>query len=155
VIAQSYKRELLYRKACGKIVSHLHKEKILFLLDKEVDDSLFLDLIEMDSLITRLTEGIKISAEDAEFATTRKCFQFLSPHIIAGNYFVLLDADWEYCGAYAHEGLPIINQIFDFNKFYSDEIRLISADFSTEITIDYSDTHNAKLLELRLRKYRS
>jgi hypothetical protein len=129
------------------------KKKILFLLDKEVDDSLFLDLIETDSLITRLTEGIKISAEDVEFATTRKCFEFVSSKIIAGHYFLLLDADWKYCGAYKHEDPPILNPTFDFNKFHSDEIRLISADFSTEITIDYSDAHNTKLFELRTCKY--
>ncbi len=153
MIDQSYKRELLYRKALGKIVFHLYKGKIQFLLDKEVNDSLFLDLFQTDCLITKLTEGIKISTEHFEFATTRKCFEFVSSTIIAGNYFLLIDADWRYCGAYTHEVPPILNPTFDFNKFHSDEIRLISADFSTEITIDYSDTHNTKLFELRICKY--
>jgi hypothetical protein len=153
VIDQSYKRELLYRKARGKTAFNTYKAKIQFLLNKEVDDSLFLDLIETDRLITRLTEGIKISTEHFEFTTMRNCFEFASPKITTGSYFVLLDADWRYCGAYAHDGIPIFNSTFDFNKFYSDEIRLISTDFSTEITIDYSDTHNAKLFELRLSKY--
>lgn len=153
MIAQSYKRELLYRKAREKIVCHLYKEKIQFLLDKEIDDSLFLNLIETDSLITRLAEGIKISTEHVEFANMRKCFEFASSKIIDGNYFLLLDADWRCCGAYAHEGPPILNPAFDFNKLYSDEIRLIIADFSTEINIDYSDTHDAKVFEVRICKY--
>lgn len=153
VTDQSYRRELLYRKARGKIVFHLYKEKIQLLLDKEINDSLFLDLLQKDCLITKLTEGIKISTEHFEFATTGKCFEFASPKITTGSYFILIDADWRYCGAYMHEDPPILNPTFDFNKFHSDEIRLISADFSTEITIDYSDTHNTKLFELRICKY--
>jgi hypothetical protein len=133
MIIAPYKRDLLYRKAQGNSLRERYKEKLNFLLGTAPQDALFLSLIETDEIIKNLLERKKILTENAE------CY-------------LLLDGDWRYCGAYLCRNFNF-NPEFDFNKFQSDEIRLISTDFVTEIAIDYSETYSETLIEFRISKY--
>jgi hypothetical protein len=67
---------------------------------------------------------------------------------------LLMDENWKYCGAYRIENDFSFNAEFDFDKSKSDEIRLISTDFSAQISIDYSENCGEKNFELCIKKYR-
>ncbi|MBD8597557.1 hypothetical protein [Pseudomonas sp. CFBP 8772] len=111
-----------------------------------------MSLTETDNINNKLVKNEEISLENAEFSVLDECLkQFLSK-AVGDDYYLLIDEDWRYCGAYAGRGL-ILNMEFEFNKCQSDEVRLISADLSAEITIDYIESYNEKLFEFRLRKY--
>lgn len=147
-----YKRDLLYRKAQGNSLRERYKEKLNLLLGTALQDTLFLNLIETDEIIKNLLERKKILTEHAEFATLDECIKHYLSREIVSECYLLLDGEWRYCGAYLCRNFNF-NPEFDFNKFQSDEIRLISTDFVTEIAIDYSESYSKTLIEFRISKY--
>lgn len=64
---------------------------------------------------------------------------------VGGDYYLLMDEDWRYCGAYIVRNFSL-DMEFDFNKHQSDEVRLINTDLSAEMTIDYTAGYNEGLL---------
>lgn len=151
----SYKREILYRKAQGKILLGQYKEKINFLLKLHVNEILLLSLPETDAIISELKRKREILCERIEFASITECFDFASSKIEDHKYYLLMDEDWKYCGAYKIESDASLNTEFDLDKINSDEIRLINTDLSTQISIDYSESCGERLFELCIRKYES
>lgn len=149
----SYKREILYRKAQGKNLFVRYKEKINFLLGLQADETLLLSLPETDNIISELKKKRQIFCERIEFASVTECFSFTSSQIEDRKYYLLMDEDWKYCGAYKIENDFSLSAEFDFDKFKSDEIRLISTDFSAQISIDYSESYGEKIFEFCIRKY--
>lgn len=149
-----YKRELLYRKAHGKSLISLYKTKLSLLLGTQPDDTLFLSLSETDDVIKKLMQRKSLSTENAEFTTLSECLKCYSTRVIDGEYVLLLDEDWRYCGAYRVRNVTI-NADFDFNRLQSDEIRLISEDLRAEIAIDYCEFYNEEIFELRITNYES
>jgi hypothetical protein len=55
---------------------------------------------------------------------------------------------WRLCCPYFD-----LDMEFEFNKHQSDEVRLISTDLSSEITIDYAESYNEDVLEFRFAQY--
>jgi hypothetical protein len=148
----AYKRELLYRKAHGNGLRDKHEKKLEFLLGAELESTVSLSLAETDNIIINLVKSQNVFTEHAEFATLDECIKYYSSRATVGEYYLLLDEDWRYCGACIARNLKL-NPGYDFNKFRSDEIRLISTDFCTEIAIDYTETHAKDLFECRISRY--
>lgn len=152
MIIDPYKRELLYRKAQGNSLHERYKQKLKFLLGAAPEERLFLSLAETDNIINTLGKNEKISSEDAEFSVLDECLKHCLSKAVGGDYYLLMDEDWRYCGAYIVRNFNL-NMEFDFNKHQSDEVRLISTDFGTDITIDYTESYNEDLFEFRVGKY--
>lgn len=150
----SYKREILYRKTQGRSLFARNKEKINVLLGLQADETLFLSLPETDNIISELKKKRQIFCELIEFSSVTECAKFTSSKIEDRKYYLLVDEDWKYCGAYKIENDFSFSAEFDFDKYKSDEIRLISNDFSAQVSIDYSESCGQKSFELRIRKYR-
>jgi hypothetical protein len=153
MIINSYKREILYRKAQGRGLLARNKEKINLLLGLQADETRFLSLPETDNIISELKKKRQIFCELIEFSSVTECFKFTSSQIEDRKYYLLMDEDWKYCGAYKIENDFSFSAEFDFDKSKSDEIRLNSIDFSAQISIDYSESCGEKNFEVRIRKY--
>ena len=53
------------------------------------------------------------------------------------KYYVLIDDDWKYCGAILTKSNSTLNKEFNFDHNLSDELRFLSEDKNTLISIDY------------------
>ncbi|CAI8840437.1 GNAT family N-acetyltransferase [Pseudomonas sp. IT-232MI5] len=148
----AYKRDILYRKSQGKTLSH-YKEKIASISDLAFDVSLLLSLPETDSIIAALMTKREISCVRREYSSSIEALNFFSSAIENRKYYLLIDEDWRYCGAYMLASDISLCASFDFDKFKSDEIRLIGADLSTQLSVDYSETCGEKIFECCIRKY--
>lgn len=152
MIIDPYKREVLYRKAYGSSLREKYKEKLYALLGTKPEDALFLDLPNTDNLIINLAKTKKTFTQISEFSTLDQCIDHYLSHAVAGKYYLLLDDDWRYCGAYIASNYNL-NAGFDFNTYQSDEVRLISTDLITEIALDYTKIHKADVFDCRISKY--
>ena len=152
VTIDPYKRRLLYRKAHGNSLRERYNEKLKFLLGADPEERLFLSLRETDNIINRLEKNNKISSEDAEFFVLDECLKHFLSKAAGGDYYLLMDEGWQYCGAYVVRNFDL-DMEFEFNKHQSDEVRLISTDLSSEITIDYAESYNEDVLEFRFAQY--
>lgn len=90
--------------------------------------------------------------ENVRFSVLDECLKHCLSKAVGGDYYLLMDEDWRYCGAYIIRNFNL-NMEFDFNKHQSDEVRLISTDLGTDITIDYTESYNEDLFEFRVGKY--
>lgn len=147
-----YKKELLYRKAHGNSLREKYKQKLKLLLGIDPEDRLFLSLPETDNIINKIIKNENTFSENTEFSDLYECLRYCLSKAIGGDYYVLMDEDWRYCGAYVVCNFNL-NMEFEFNKYQSDEVRLISTDLSTEITIDYTESYNEDLFEFRVGRY--
>lgn len=147
-----YKKELLYRKAHGNSLRERYKQKLKFLIGIDPEDRLFLSLTETDNIINKLVKNENTFSENTEFSVLYECLRHCLSKANGGDYYLLMDEDWRYCGAYIVRNFNL-NMDFEFNKHQSDEVRLISTDLSTEITIDYTESYSEDLYEFRVGKY--
>lgn len=109
-------------------------------------------MTETDNIINKLVKDEEITLENAEFSVLDECLKHFLSKAVGDDYYLLIDEDWRYYGAYTVRGL-ILNMEFEFNKYQSDEVRLISIDLSAEISIDYIESYNEKPFEFRVSKY--
>jgi hypothetical protein len=148
-----YKREILYRKTQGEKLLSQYQERLASLVGLPFDKSLLLSLPETDSIIVALMTKHEISCVRKEYSSSIEALTFLSSGIENRKYYLLIDEDWRYCGAYMLASDISLCASFDFDKFKSDEIRLIGADLSTQLSVDYSETCGEKIFECCIRKY--
>jgi hypothetical protein len=147
-----FKRELQYRKAHGNSLREKYKQKLKCLLGADPEEKLFLSLAETDKTVTKLVKSGNIFSEDAEFSALAECLKYFLSKAVGGDYYLLMDEDWRYCGAYIVRNFSL-DMEFDFNKHQSDEVRLINTDLSAEMTIDYTAGYNEDLFDFRVGKY--
>jgi hypothetical protein len=79
----SYKREILYRKAQGRSLFARNNEKINLLLGLQTDETLFLSLPETDNIISELKKKRQILCQLIEFPSVTECFKFTSSQMEA------------------------------------------------------------------------
>lgn len=149
----SYRREILYRKSQGKRMLSQYQVKIESLLKLPFDELLLLSLAETDNIIAELMTMREISCARKECSLSTEAFNFVLSVIEGRKYYLLIDEDWKCCGAYMVESGASLCASFDFDEATSDEIRLISTDLSTQISIDYSETCGEKVFECCVKTY--
>jgi hypothetical protein len=148
-----YKREVLYRKAQGKKLLSHYQEKLASLVALPFDGSLLLSLPETDSVIAALMTKREISCVRKEYSLSTEAINFSSSAIENRKYYLFIDEDWKYCGAYMLASGVSLCASFDFDKSKSDEIRLIDAELSMQISVDYSEICGEKIFECCIKKY--
>ncbi|MFP1945909.1 hypothetical protein [Lonsdalea quercina] len=147
-----YKKEILYRKAQGKMIFDKFKVKLNFLLSNDTDFT-YLGLQETDEIISNI-KGKSIFIEDeSSFGTYIESNGYINGHIKSCDYYLFLDNDWKYCGAVLLKAGFKISENFDFDKVVSDEIRLVSCDFNEIVSIDYSNSVGNESFECRFIRY--
>lgn len=153
MIIDPYTRELLYRKAQYKSRLGRYSEKTSLLLEHPFDEELLLSLPATDTIISDLKCRREIFRELAEFSSIAECLRFASSKMDDREYYLLIDEDWKFCGAYKVKNSVRLCTGFDFDATNSDEIRLISTDLTVQISIDYSVTGFDKTLDCCIKRY--
>ncbi|WP_033569739.1 hypothetical protein [Dickeya undicola] len=148
----SYKRELLYRKAHGKVIFDKLKEKLSLLFPDE-DDFTFLSLKETDEIVFHVNEKNILIEDERAFLSYFESIGYLNGNLRLCDYYLLLDEDWKYCGAIVLKSGFKISENFDFDEVTSDEIRLISCDLKEKISLDYSNSIGNEPFECRFIRY--
>ncbi|WP_347900801.1 hypothetical protein [Pseudomonas purpurea] len=148
-----YKRMLLFRAAHGKSMLSRYKAKLGHLLVVNEFDASLLSLPETDSLIDELRKKREVMCERIDFASLAECLGFASTIMSAHSYYLLMDEDWKYCGAYTAASNTPLRVQFDFDRYCSDEIRLINTELSMQVSIDYEECRGVGAVECYLRKY--
>lgn len=148
-----YKREIIYRRSQGKRLLSQYKIKIESLLKRSFDELLILSLVETDNVIAGLMAMHEVSCVRKEYSLSIDAFNFVLSVVEDKKYYLLIDEDWKYCGAYMAESGASLCASFDFDETTSDEIRLISTDLFTQISIDYSETCGDRVFECCIKTY--
>ena len=129
------KRELLYRKTQGKIKLKEYSKKIRSFTNEYVNENRFLSLEETDMIIKEINNQKLLSSKKKYDCTYKEVVDFIKLKINKRPFYLLIDDEWRYCGAY-----KVINDISDnynFDKLVSDTIRIIPYNLSFQIRVDY------------------
>ncbi|MEH0834611.1 hypothetical protein [Pectobacterium cacticida] len=147
-----YKRELLYRKAQGKMIFDKFKAKLNALLFDNTE-RIYLGLQETDEVISNIKGKSIFIEERRDLKNHIESINYINDRIRLCDYYLFLDSDWKYCGAvFLKSGFRILDS-FDFDEVVSDEIRLISCDFNEVLSIDYSNSVGDEPFECRFIRY--
>ncbi|MEH0876338.1 hypothetical protein QM999_16895 [Pectobacterium cacticida] len=147
-----YKRELLYRKAQGKMIFDKFKAKLNALLSDNTE-RIYLGLQETDEVISNIKGKSIFIEERRDLKNHIESINYINDRIRLCDYYLFLDSDWKYCGAvFLKSGFRILDS-FDFDEVVSDEIRLISCDFNEVLSIDYSNSVGDEPFECRFIRY--
>ncbi len=145
-----YKKELLYRRAKGKIIYESYKAKIAALFKMELDGLSFIGLEETDNILlgTNRFDNMQIKK--------KLDVKDLSVYILElkesmGSYHVFLDDDWSYCGAFTVPSLQGLNENFIFGKEVVDDVLFISTDLQKSISLDYYEMNSTYYIDVTTR----
>lgn len=133
-----YKRALLYRKAQGNIHRKKYVNKINYFTGEPVLDGGFLNLEDTDLIIERIKTKKVGSSLQVEINDSKELIGFIKEKIDGIPFYLLIDEEWKFCGAYKTNG--VFSECYDFDKLSSDEIRVIPCDLSFQIQIDYDNS---------------
>ncbi|PQX92474.1 hypothetical protein C5930_18165 [Cronobacter sakazakii] len=145
--ATQYKKELLYRKARGKIIYESYKIKIASLFKMEPDCLTFLDLETTDNILS------KSNAFDTRKTKKKLDIKDLKPYIlelkkILGPHYVFLNEDWIYCGAFTVPSLQELNEDFHFDNEILNDVLFISMDLRQSISLDYYEMNGVYYIDV-------
>ncbi|ELZ8935209.1 hypothetical protein ACNY9Y_004400 [Cronobacter dublinensis] len=145
-----YKKEVLYRRAKGKIIYESYKAKIAALFKMELDDLNFIGLEETDNILSGT------SRFDTRQIKKKLDVKDLSVYILElkesmGSYHVFLDDDWSYCGAFTVPSLQGLNENFIFGKEVVDDVLFISTDLQKSISLDYYEMNSTYYIDVTTR----
>ncbi|ELY5855578.1 hypothetical protein ACV6RK_004071 [Cronobacter malonaticus] len=142
-----YKKELLYRKAKGKIICESYKAKIASLFKMEPGFLSFIDLEATDNIL------YKSNAFDTRQTKKRLDVKDLSLYLLQlkksfGSCYVFLDDDWCYCGAFSVPSLQDLNENFLFGNEILNDVLFISMDLRQSISLDYYEMNNVYYIDV-------
>ncbi|EIX4100208.1 hypothetical protein RA241_004270 [Cronobacter sakazakii] len=142
-----YKKELLYRKAKGKIIYESYKAKIASLFKMEPDFLSFIGLESTDNIL------YKSNAFDIRQTKKRLDVKDLSLYLLQlkksfGSCYVFLDDDWCYCGAFSVPSLQNLNEHFLFGDEILNDVLFISMDLRQSISLDYYEMNNVYYIDV-------
>lgn len=145
-----YKKELLYRKAKGKMIYELYKAKIASLFKMEPDFLSFIDLEATDNIL------YKSNAFDTRQTKKRLDVKDLSLYMLQlkksfGSCYVFLDDDWCYCGAFSVPSLQELNENFLFGDEVLNDVLFISMDLRQSISLDYYEMNNVYYIDVTMK----
>ncbi|NUU69206.1 hypothetical protein HQN64_24435 [Enterobacteriaceae bacterium BIT-l23] len=132
-----YKRSLLFRKVQGKINMDSYFGKITNLTDVNCNDLTLLSLEESDLIINKIKHMSVVDETILDMKNTNDLCAFITEEVCNTDFYLLIDKDWKNCGICFMRSGVIFNGKYDFDKMVSDEIRVISTDFSFQIQSDY------------------
>lgn len=131
-----YKRELLFRKANGKRIQedYLNKIRALIRAEEVSYETLGLELSDdiLRSPIFIHGEIISSTIRSSELS------EFIASAMLGGlGYYVYLDDDWKYCGAFGPVKPDQFRNDFQFGSAILNDIIFVAENFDHAIAIDY------------------
>ncbi|MEM5343160.1 hypothetical protein [Paraburkholderia azotifigens] len=135
--ASDYKRELMFRRAQGKLCAERYSRKIAHFLNHTVRSEAFSDLKKTDEIINELSTKIIIYSDNIKINSESEMIAFINQSVDQSGFYLLIDEEWRFCGAYEINGEFEFNANFNFDDNLSDEIRIIDINFLFQIQLDY------------------
>ncbi|MCG8707911.1 hypothetical protein JHU04_001109 [Brenneria sp. 4F2] len=136
MVMDRYKRELIYRRGNGKRFLTRYKEKIFSLFQCDPEEVTFLSLEETDAIIFKKPkERLKLSEESFSATDCGKMLDRLRE--CSSEYYVFIDDDWRYCGAFSIITMRLLKNDFIFGELIENNIFFISKDLRKLIDLDY------------------
>lgn len=142
------RKDLLYRKANGKRILNDYLGKINSLFPAECQPDL-LSLEETDKILNRF----KIASTQLHLDTTQIPANILHSELSGmknhrGNFYVLIDEDWKYCGILLVKSLTDINVHVEFGDKILNDLIFISVDMSAAIGFDFFEVSENHLIDV-------
>jgi hypothetical protein len=157
---QPNRRSFLFRRAHGKTIFDVYLSKIASVVVSDMADISLLGLEETDCMMEKYRE--KLRALDTVISVTKftnegteicldKTMDFF-PDFTKGKAFVLIDHDWEYCGAFIIESIDSIQNKILFGDKISDVIGIMSDDLTETIYFDCYEMNGKYYIEIERTK---
>jgi hypothetical protein len=158
----SYKRNLLFRKNHGRIIFDDYLLKIQDLFNVSSDQIVPFDLEKTDDILSghiKAEQDINIFQHIIKYTITEKGsiaqeMARLSENI-KGPYYVLVDRDWEYCGAFTIASIDSIRKEFIFGNEVSDDVSFISFDLLMSISFDFYQINGEYYIDVEKKRFLS
>ncbi|MFK8256633.1 hypothetical protein ACFL9S_02485 [Erwinia sp. AnSW2-5] len=143
-----YKKELLYRKANGKMVFESYLSKINSLVCCNVDALNLLSLEFTDDVLKKSLMNERRSIKNKiENKLLSEFFDKIKKY--DSGFFVFIDDDWKYCGAFLISSLNSLRDDFSFGDNVLNNVLLISDDFSIYIDLDYYEMMGENYIDVK------
>lgn len=153
-VSTQYKKELLIRRAHGVNILSSYLKKISSVFKINESQIELLSLFNSDNIFFNKEYNKNyLIVEKKEFFLINNDFpySFLKKELFRKSFFVFMDDDWKYCGAF------LLPDDFDFYlRFGSEtdqigeEISIISSDQNLRILLDYTKERDNIFLEYTL-----
>ncbi|WP_124501821.1 hypothetical protein [Burkholderia sp. Bp9140] len=142
------KRELLYRKAHGKIILNEYLDKIasLFTTDGQWE---MVPLKETDVILERFrAESARLKKEVVIICGNDLCGELSDVKKCQGGFYVLIDDDWRYCGILLVREVKGINIGVKLGEKILNDIIFISTDMSVATSFDFFEAAGRSQVEV-------
>ena len=142
------KKELLYRKAHGKVILDSYLSKVAYIFPSEVQPKL-LSLEETDAIL----EHFRIASTQIHKESTRIFAHELRIELLAiqksgETFYVLIDDDWKYCGAIKIDHIEKLNTSAKFADIILNDLFFISSDMSMAVSLDFFEMNDEYFIDI-------
>ena len=140
------RKQILIRKAQGRLLKDRYMEKISDLFHVDTSLTQFIGIEESDQIVhcfynsgTPLKKTKKTYSLDSNnkisdvLLEVKKCAR--------GEYYVFIDSDWEYCGAFLLNDIEMLNENFVFGKTIIDCFFIVNKNLTDAYLLDYYDDY--------------
>ncbi|KWI59476.1 hypothetical protein WT72_10895 [Burkholderia pseudomultivorans] len=144
-----YRKELLYRKAAGERILSDYFEKLLSLFPAQ-DRSEIISLEETDAELDRFTvASTRLHQETGRISTSEPRAELSVMKRRQGEFFVLVDDDWKYCGMLLVRSMEDLNVGIEFGDKILNDIVFVSTDMSFATSFDYFEVAGSYLIDVK------
>lgn len=143
-----YKKELLYRKVNGKRFIESYLSKISSLLNCDITNVALIPLDTTDKILKdSLINHAKSKNERIEPQSLSMSIKSLKKY--NSEYYVFIDDDWKYCGAFITPSLSLLKDNFQFGEAIINNILLISKNLAHVVDIDYYEINGRYYIDIK------
>jgi uncharacterized Fe-S center protein len=144
----SYKKEVLYRKANGKKIHEDYLRKIASLLPLK-DQWETLSLEETDATINRFRDlSVQLQQRKKQISPEEIHLVISEIKKAGGAFYILIDEDWKYCGMLISNNIFNINTLFKFGQQILNDVIFISTDMSRAVSLDLFEINGKSLVDV-------
>ena len=142
------KKDILYRKAHGKMILDNYLSKVAYMFPFEKQPEL-LPLEETDAALEqfRLVSS-DLAKETAQISVHELCLELLAIQGSGKSFYVLIDDDWRYCGILKIEKIETLNVALEFGNTIMNDLFFISVDMSLAINLDFFEVDGVYVIDI-------
>ena len=145
------KKEILYRKAHGKIILNTYLSKVAYMFPSEEKPEI-LSLEETDVILERFRYAFAgIFKKTTEISTHNLCTELSAIQGSGKSFYVLIDDDWKYCGMLKVDKIETLDVAIEFGRKILNDLFFISVDMSLTVSFDFFEMDGDYLIEIEKR----
>ncbi|WP_175924438.1 hypothetical protein [Burkholderia latens] len=144
-----YRKDLLYRKVAGKKILSDYLGKVASLFPAE-DRPEIVSLEETDIFLERFKEeSTRLHQEVGRISRSELHAELVVMKDRRGDFYVLIDEDWKYCGMVLVRTMKDLNADVEFGDKILNDIVFVSADMSFAISFYFFDVADKYLIDIK------